>query len=145
MKKTVAVLTTINHPDKRIGDWFDITNNKTIVVGDNKTPLNWNHDKCSFYSIDDQKKSEFNISNELPENHYTRKNISYLYAIKAGATEIIDTDDDNFPYKGTWETLLSNQFKIKSLIQKEKKTYKNIYTYFSNMEIPFWPRGISFE
>ena len=36
--KTIAVLTTINDPNEKIGDWFDITKNKTIVVGDNKTP-----------------------------------------------------------------------------------------------------------
>ena len=40
-KKTIAVLTTINQPNKKVGDWFDITKNKTIVVGDNKTPEDW--------------------------------------------------------------------------------------------------------
>ena len=95
-KKTIAVLTTINQPNEKVGRWFDLTNFNTIVIGDNKTPLNWQHDKCSFYSILDQKKSGFTISRQLPENHYTRKNLAYLYAIKSGATRIIDTDDDNF-------------------------------------------------
>jgi hypothetical protein len=81
-KKTIAVLTSINHPNEKIGDWYDITKNKTIVVGDNKTPKEWNHAKCDFFSISDQKNSEFEIARQLPENHYTRKNIAYLYAIK---------------------------------------------------------------
>ena len=96
-QKTFAVLTTINQPNNKVGDWFDITKNKTIVVGDNKTPQDWHHERCTFYSITDQENSEFKIGNQLPENHYTRKNLAYLYAIKSGATRIIDTDDDNFP------------------------------------------------
>ncbi len=140
-KKTIAVLTTINHPHEKIGDWFDVTKNKTIVVGDNKTPQEWNHPKCDFFSISEQKNSEFEIARELPENHYTRKNLAYLYAIKAGASRIIDTDDDNFPYKNIWNTLLSNNFVIKTLQTSQERVDKNIYTYFSNMDFPFWPRG----
>ena len=105
-KKTIAVLTTINQPNNKVGDWFGITKNKTIVVGDNKTPQDWYHDKCTYYSISDQKKSEFKIRLQLPENHYTRKNLAYLFAIKSGASQIIDTDDDNFPDINEWENLL---------------------------------------
>ena len=144
-KKTFAVLTTINEPHVKIGDWFDVTKNKTIVVGDNKTPQEWNHPKCDFFSISDQKNSEFEIAKELPENHYTRKNIAYLYAIKSGASRIIDTDDDNFPYKNIWNTLLSNNFVIKTLQTSQERVYKNIYTYFSKMDFPFWPRGFPLD
>ena len=140
-KKTIAVLTTINKPNNKVGDWFDITKNKTIVVGDNKTPQDWNHDKCTFYSISDQKKSNFKISSHLPENHYTRKNISYLFAIKSGASRIIDTDDDNFPIIMEWENLLNSEFKKLEHAPSEKLLFKNIYSYFSKSDIPFWPRG----
>ena len=143
--KTIAVLTTINDPNEKIGDWFDITKNKTIVVGDNKTPLNWNHPKCDYFSILDQKDSEFEIASQLPENHYTRKNIAYLYAIKSGASRIVDTDDDNFPYNNIWNTLLSNNFEIKTLQTSQERISKNIYTYFSNMDFPFWPRGFPLD
>ena len=53
-KKTIAVLTSINHPHEKIGDWFDVTKNRTIVVGDNKTPQEWNHVQCEFFSISEQ-------------------------------------------------------------------------------------------
>ena len=138
---TIAVLTTINQPNNKVGDWFDITKNKTIVVGDNKTPQNWQHDKCSYYSISDQKKSEFKIGTQLPENHYTRKNLAYLYAIKSGAAQIIDTDDDNFPEISEWDKLLKSEFEILEHAQSEEISFKNIYSYFSNSDIPFWPRG----
>jgi hypothetical protein len=140
-QRTIAVLTTINQPNNKVGDWFDITKNKTIVVGDNKTPQNWQHDKCSYYSISDQKKSEFKIGTQLPENHYTRKNFAYLYAIKSGAARIIDTDDDNFPEISEWDKLLKSEFEILAHARAEEISFKNIYSYFSNSDIPFWPRG----
>ena len=144
-KKTVTVLTTINPPDYRVSKWFDITKNNSIIVGDNKTPLNWKFEKCTYYSILEQKNSEFRIGQKLPENHYTRKNIGYLYALQAGASQIIDTDDDNFPYNGIWNTLLSNSFNFKELHSSQEKTYKNIYSYFSNMAPAFWPRGFPLD
>ena len=139
--KTIAVLTTINHPNNKIGDWFDITNNKTIVVGDNKSPHDWQHDKCTYYSISDQKRSDFEVSHHLPENHYTRKNLAYLFAIESGASRIIDTDDDNFPDINEWEKLLKSEFEIFEHAPSEKILFKNIYSYFSRSDIPFWPRG----
>ena len=140
-KKTIAVLTTINQPKNKVGDWLEITKNKTIVVGDNKTPQDWHHDKCTYYSMSDQKKSEFQISLKLPENNYTRKNLAYLFAIKSGASRIIDTDDDNFPDISEWENLLKSEFEIFEHAPSEKILFKNIYSYFSHSDIPFWPRG----
>ena len=140
-RKTVVVMTTINKPYEKVSDWFDITRNKTIVVGDNKTPQSWNHNKCTYYSISDQNNSDFRISNELPENHYTRKNLAYLFAIKSGASSIIDTDDDNFPYVIEWEKLLKSEFECFEHAPSENVSFKNIYSYFSNSDIPFWPRG----
>ena len=139
--KTVAVLTTINQPNKKVADWFEVTKNKTIVVGDNKTPQDWEHEKCTYYSISDQKKSEFKISIQLPENHYTRKNLAYLFAIKSGASQIIDTDDDNFPDINEWKKLLNSDFELFEHAPSENISFKNIYSYFSNSDIPFWPRG----
>ena len=140
-KKTVAVLTTINQPNEKVRHWFDLTNTNTIVVGDNKTPLNWKHNKCTYYSISDQKNSEFTINRQLPENHYTRKNLAYLFAIKSGASRIIDTDDDNFPDVIAWNKLLKSEFEVLEHAPSENILFKNIYSYFSNSDIPFWPRG----
>jgi hypothetical protein len=33
----------------------------------------------------------------LPENHYARKNLGYIRAVRLGAESIFDTDDDNAP------------------------------------------------
>ena len=139
--KIFTVLTTINSPDERVSDWMKITGNQTIDVGDKKTPDTWHHPKCKYYSLEDQLNSNFTIASLLPENHYTRKNLGYLYAIKKGAQAIIDTDDDNFPIITQWNNLLNSNFEIFEHSSSEKLSFKNIYSYFSNLDIPFWPRG----
>ena len=140
-KQATVVLTTINSPNPKIGKWAEVSGNKVIVVGDNKTPCEWNHKDCDFISIEDQKKGVFKISKGLLENHYTRKNIGYLYALKNGASMIIDTDDDNYPFEQKWLELLYNETPTLYLKDKESLTFKNVYTHFSNDETPFWPRG----
>ena len=140
-----TVLTTINSPDERVSDWMKITGNHTIVVGDKKTPSSWIHSKCDFMSLDDQIKSEFATASLLPENHYTRKNLGYLYAIKKGAQAIIDTDDDNFPNIHQWNNLLNSNFEVFEHASSKKISFKNIYSYFSDNNIPFWPRGFPLQ
>ena len=138
--ETVVVLTTINQPDVNIGKWAEVSN-KVIVVGDNKTPNDWDHKDCDFISIEVQNKETFKISRHLPENHYTRKNIGYLYALRNGASMIIDTDDDNFPYPEKWLQLYESKSEHLFLKDEKNLTYKNVYTYFSESKQPFWPRG----
>ena len=140
-KQATVVLTTINSPNPKIEKWAEISGNKVIVVGDNKTPCDWSHKDCDFISIEAQRKGIFAISKGLLENHYTRKNIGYLYALKNGASMIIDTDDDNYPFEQKWLELFNNEKPSLYLKDKETLTFKNVYTHFSNDETPFWPRG----
>ena len=122
-------------------DWMKITGNKTIVVGDKKTPSHWSHQSCDFIDLKSQKDSSFEVAKLLPENHYVRKNLGYLFAIKSGAKVIIDTDDDNFPFIAEWKKLLKNDFNKIQLRENNDFTFKNIYTHFAETNIPFWPRG----
>jgi hypothetical protein len=139
--KATVVLTTINPPNPKIEKWAEVSGNKVIVVGDNKTPSYWNHKSCDFISIVDQKEGAFKISKSILENHYTRKNIGYLYALENDASMIIDTDDDNFPYPEKWLELMENKTDTLYLEDQRDLTYKNVYTHFSNSTTPFWPRG----
>jgi len=139
--KIFTVLTTINSPDDRVADWMKITGNHTIVIGDKKTSSSWYNPKCNYISLEEQRESEFAIAKLLPENHYTRKNLGYLYAIKKGAHAIIDTDDDNFPNIQQWNNFLNSSFEVFEHASSDKITFKNIYSYFSDAKIPFWPRG----
>lgn len=93
------IIITINHPTdgvKKIAsnykDW------SFIVVGDKKTPTNWNWEGVQFLSVPDQLALESAFARECPFNHYVRKNIGYLQAIQDGAKIIAETDDDNISY-----------------------------------------------
>ena len=40
-----------------------------------------------------------------------------------------------------WKNLLKSEFEIFEHAPSENILFKNIYSYFSNSDIPFWPRG----
>jgi len=47
-----------------------------------------------YLSVSDQMELFPTLSEVIPWNHYGRKNIGYIYAIKSGAKRIWDFDDD---------------------------------------------------
>ena len=59
-----------------------------IVVGDRKTPDDYNLPGVSFYSFADQL-GERGIAKEIPPDSYARKNLGYLKAIESGANVIV--------------------------------------------------------
>lgn len=139
MKKYI-VITTINSKTEaiikfsiKLKDW------NIVLVGDKKSKTIKNKHNITFLSIKDQKKLGFKIFEDCPYNHYTRKNIGYLYAIKNGADIIYDTDDDNFPYE-SWSF---PNFKIEAETLSGKGKFLNIYNYFTKEKI--WPRGYPIE
>ena len=99
MGNKYIIITSIFQPTKAVKAFAKLKDYQLIVVGDKKSPKNYNCDNVTFLSIEDQKKFDYPILNDLPYNHYCRKMIGYLYAIQNGAEIIIDTDDDNIPYE----------------------------------------------
>jgi hypothetical protein len=75
------------------------------------------------------------FASQLPVDSYTRKNIGYLAAMKAGATIIVDTDDDNAPLPQFWDNFDVN---IRGDIISGSG-WVNVYRYFTDSLI--WPRG----
>ena len=93
------VITSIHPPNKAIEGFAAMTGESHVVVaGDLKSPSRWEHPNCTFLDVEAQKKLPHRIVEQLPWNHYGRKMLGYLHAIGNGATEIMDTDDDNVPY-----------------------------------------------
>lgn len=126
-----CVLTTINSPTEAISVLHELFSDKLIVVGDTKTP------KWEF------KNSQFiNPSTNEVKNHYARKNIGYLEAMRQGAKMIYDTDDDNIPNK-KWKTRTNN---VTANVSIDKGWY-NIYEVLINSEndTPTWPRGFNLK
>ncbi|MGB3948371.1 MAG: STELLO glycosyltransferase family protein [Bacteroidia bacterium] len=110
-----------------------------IVIGDTKSPAEFQLDGCDFWSVERQLSLPFELAKITPTRHYSRKNLGYLVAIKNGATEITETDDDNIPREEFWQEK-----------NREVKSYAfanagwvNVYHYFTKNKI--WPRGFPLE
>lgn len=110
-----------------------------IVIGDSKSPAQFELPGCSYYSLPAQLDLPFSLANQLPIKHYGRKNLGYLLAIKAGKKIIIETDDDNIPLDSFWQP------RSKTLTAKtiDHQGWVNAYHYFTNQVI--WPRGFALE
>lgn len=133
------IITSIFPPTQAVNAFSELNGYLTIIVGDNKSPRHYENQKVIYLSVQSQKEFGFTLYEKLPFNHYCRKNIGYVYAIKNNAQIIIDTDDDNIPYpgwafpefKGLYETIEKN------------KGFINIYHLFCDQKI--WPRGFPLQ
>ncbi len=129
------VIRSINNPTEAVYSFSKRHDYKMIVVGDVKTPSNWCCNDVDFISIDHQETDAFEFTNVLPHNHYCRKMIGYVKAIKSGAEYIVDTDDDNIPKERWGFPGFEGEFDFVS----ENKGFVNMYQLYSNDKI--WPRG----
>jgi hypothetical protein len=129
------VVTTIQNPSPQLKKLAAIPGWRLVVVGDKKTPENWYLENCDYLSPQRQLELGYKLAQLLPWNHYSRKNIGYLYAIEHGAKVIYETDDDNEPVDGL------NFFGCEAILPSVNTLDPcfNIYRYFDCPEI--WPRG----
>jgi hypothetical protein len=134
-QRSFIVITSIFAPTKAVKKFASLSDYKLVVAGDKKSPANWEEANVTYLSVADQEAAGFRMSEKLPFNHYGRKMVGYLHAIREGAEVIIDTDDDNIPYEdwsfpateGTFATSPAN------------RGFVNIYKNFTSHHI--WPRG----
>jgi len=132
-KMNYIIITSINQITKAVIDFSNQSNFHVIVVGDKKS-IPYEYNNVTYLKIEDQNNLNYDSVKTTPYNHYSRKNIGYLYAIKNNADLIYDTDDDTFPYEN-WgirnficETVIDGSLNI------------NPYKLFSDKKI--WPRGL---
>jgi len=142
--KTSLVITTINKINKNIKEFTIGSKSKKwdlIIIGDRKSPKNFNLSYGKYLNLKTQLKTKFKFAKICPENSYARKNIGYLIAIKNKSEIITETDDDNFPKK--------NFFEEKKLVHTTKeiknKNWINIYDLFTNSKQLIWPRGLPLD
>lgn len=141
------VITTINQPTKTVelisqlcesGEW------NAVVVGDTRTPADWNYHGIDFLSVDMQRREFGQYAEELPYRHYARKNLGYLYAIRRGAQVILETDDDNIPYSEFGRGISRDV----SGARLNGPGWINIYPHFVAPEfssLTIWPRGLPLD
>lgn len=126
-----CVVTTINPPTKGIAVLNEIFADKLIIVGDLKTPKDWQYNNAQF------------VNPDTPlTNHYARKNIGYLEAMRQGATLIYDTDDDNIP--NSYFYIRDNKITANnSLGEGWYNVYEPLAQTRKTERYRVWPRGFS--
>lgn len=143
MKATFLIITSIAKSDNPILKQYadDCIKHEVpyIVIGDTKSPKEFELEGCDFYSIERQEMLSFTLAKVLPIKHYARKNLGYLIAISKGAEIIIETDDDNWPLQDFWDARIKH-VEAHTVTQKG---WVNVYKYFTKKHI--WPRGFALE
>lgn len=135
MKKHI-IITSIFSPTEAVKAFAANPDYKLIVVGDKKSPENWEQSGVQYLSVADQLQLDFESAKVIPYNHYSRKMLGYLVAMQEGAQFIVDTDDDNIP-KSDWNF---PPFEGEFDLIKGGQGYVNIYQHYSDEKI--WPRGL---
>lgn len=130
------VITTIFPPTPATEAFSRIEGYRLYVVGDRKTPSDWNLDGAEFISVARQEQMRYRLTAHLPWNHYCRKMIGYLKAMEDGSECIADTDDDNIPKPG-WGF---PEYGASYLKSAGGLGFVNIYSLFASQ--PIWPRGL---
>jgi hypothetical protein len=128
-----CIVTTINLPTKAIEVLYEKFGSNLIVVGDEKTPKDWNY-KDAQYILDLPNNGWY--EGYAPANSYARKNLGYLEAMRQGAELIYESDDDNVPN----EKWVIRDFNVRCRFSKYEGWY-NVYKALSESNI--WPRGFS--
>lgn len=112
---------------------------RLLVAGDKKSPDTFELQHTDYMDVVAQQSAFPGFADEVPYNSYARKNIGYLTAVKNGAEHIIDTDDDNAPYKEFWE---SRSLQVTGRMVADRG-WVNAYKYFTDANI--WPRGLPLD
>jgi hypothetical protein len=136
------VVTTINAPTPAIRQIAREAKNLSaefVIVGDSKSPANFQQEGSIYLSLNAQRNSGFRYGEIAPELHYARKNVGYLEAARNGATVIIETDDDNIPLPAFWEPR-KDTWEIRLY---ENYGWINVYAWYSDVQI--WPRGLPLD
>ena len=169
-----SVITTIQRPTDCVRILAARLSHGTghlVIAGDTKGPDSFDLSvvpgfeagQLTFLGIEEQLSSGFRLAELLPTKHYARKNVGYLQAIRAGATCIYETDDDNRPLD-SWvprSEHIANPVIVKSAEVGSKKggdsleipergspllhrsNWVNVYRHFSDQNI--WPRGLPLD
>ena len=136
MNKNCIIITTINEKNESLEKFSNISGYDLIIVGDVKSPKYYDLD-CTYLDLSEQNKLFPTLSKLLPINHYSRKNLGYLYAANKGYVVIGESDDDNIPYNN-WniEPCTNN-------VVTSEDCEINIYGLYTTKKI--WPRGYNIE
>lgn len=114
MKKFI-ITTSINSPTEAIRKFDENPEWELIVIGDKKTPSDYNLKNGIYISPEQQEEYDKSLSDAIGWNCIQRRNFGFLKAFELGADIIATIDDDNIPLENWGENLLvSKKIKIDS-------------------------------
>ena len=137
-----VVVTSISGPNRVLSELAEgagARGHRFVVVGDEKSPSDFQLEGCDFYGLGAQFETGFGFARLCPTRHYARKNLGYLLAIQGGATLIVETDDDNIPREEFW----AERRRVQSVPATGGAGWVNAYRYFTDAHI--WPRGLPLD
>jgi hypothetical protein len=140
--KTALVVTSISPVNEVLRSLASGAQSRGIpffVIGDVSSPDEFELEGCDYYSVSRQPSTGFATAALVPTRSYARKNIGYLLAARAGASVIVETDDDNFPREGFWAERSRGQ----TVPLLKQGGWVNVYRYFTDALA--WPRGFPLE
>ena len=140
--KGTVVLTSIAAPNpvmRQIAQDCTRLGMDFIVIGDTKSPAEFELDGCRFLSVDAQLATGLKFAQACPTRHYARKNIGYLLAMREKIDFIVETDDDNFPTDPFYQPL-PLELDVPEL---RGSGWVNVYRYYTDALI--WPRGLPLD
>ena len=148
-----AVVTTINKPTESVRLVARDSVWCLVVVADQATPskkdymtgIKVKRNRFVFLSPTDQEIMFPLLSSTIPWNHFQRKNIGYMYAIKHGARMIWDFDDDNVRFLNTGVFKTFKKYKTACKVGTYAYHLFNPYPYFSSKDSNLWPRGFPIQ
>ena len=133
--KVHVVITTIFPPSSAVRAFAQRKDVHVVVVGDRKTPRGWSCPGVDFLPFEDQPALSPQLAGCLPPDHYARKMLGYVHAMRQGADLIFDTDDDNAPLE-SWH--IPDCEGIHACTPPDLG-FVNVYRSFTSEHI--WPRG----
>jgi hypothetical protein len=140
MSQGSIIITSIFAPTEGVRRVVEYCPNwEVIVVGDRKTPADWHYEGVRYMSLDAQYELVPDFARACPLNHYARKNVGYLAAIRAHAPMIAETDDDNIPYP----SFLQDTSRTVTGSLSTERGWDNVYRYFTSERI--WARGLPLD
>ncbi len=134
--KKCVIVTSVNKPAEGVRA-FARTDFDLIVVGDRKTPRDYEALDCIFLDLEIQRDLFPEFDRLLPLDSYARKNMGYAWAVAQGYDLIAESDDDNRPLRGWGE---SPPGFPRVIVSPE---YPNCYRLYTQEHI--WPRGFPLD
>jgi len=104
--KKVIVTTTINPPTEAMRRFEAVAGWDLVVVGDLKTPKDYQLDHSTYVSPEMQEEYDKALSDAIGWNCIMRRSFGLLWAHDMGADVVAVVDDDNIPYENWGMDLL---------------------------------------